>query len=113
MKRRILTAVALVGIGATVTALTAAPAQATPSPSCWAALTADGRGIGSCQGNPSGGSWYRVQGLCALPFPNPPGSFVVSSQPTYASPNQPGIVVMTPPCGSLTFRVTNAWATSW
>jgi hypothetical protein len=113
MKQRILMGAALIGISAAGTVLTAAPAQANPSPSCWAAITDDGRGIGSCQGHPVGGTWYRVQALCALPVPNPPGSFIVSSQVTYASPNQPGIVVTTPGCSSMLFRATNAWAISW
>jgi len=109
--RRIRTGAALLSAGVVIAALTAAPARATPSPSCWAGITATG-GIGSCQGAPNGGSSYQLHVTCQL-VRGLSTQYTLSSQVTYAPPNQPGVVIQVDTCGLSTSAVTNAWMTSW
>ncbi|MFJ7779696.1 hypothetical protein [Streptomyces yangpuensis] len=110
MRRKILAAAAAllctVGSG-----LLATPANATPSSYCTYGITSTG-GIGACQGNPQGGSWYQIHATCRGGHgPNRPMVSTVSSPVTYAPPNQPGIYVQTRPCSAGV--PTNAWATTW
>lgn len=111
MKRKFWAALMAAGIVSASGLLAAAPAHATPSPSCWAGVTAT-TGIGSCQGATNGGSYYRVHVTCR--------EFIMigfmlygrTSHVGYASPGQPGIVIQTPPCppGS---TPSNAQVVSW
>lgn len=112
MRRKVLAAATVLLCTAASGMLGSQEAHATPSNYCTYGITSTG-GIGACQGNPSGGSWYQIHATCRGGHgPNRPMFGTVSSPVTYASPNQPGIYVQTRPCpvGSIP---TNAWATTW
>ncbi|WP_049562655.1 hypothetical protein [Nonomuraea sp. SBT364] len=109
--RRTRTGAALLGAGVVITALMTAPARATPSPSCWAGITATG-GVGSCRGATNGGSFYQLHVTCQL-VRGQSFEYTLTSQVTYAAPSQPGVVVQVDTCGLSTSAVTNAWMTSW
>jgi hypothetical protein len=103
---------ALVGVTAATAATAAvipAPAHATPSPSCWRALTATS-GSGSCQGAGNGGSYYQVVVTCE-PKSGMDWETTGTSPVTYAPPNQPGIVA-TADC-PMEWKATGVWVNTW